>query len=143
MSMLFVQNLSSRLAALHDSVLDVHPLNGDCCAAKAASRPKRRSAVCNWPVSCAYGINEQYQSKFWMSHHIRFKGDRAVWGHNRDDGVTGRAIVHRAVVGLYFDSPVVRADCQAIHTLGGMIRGTFVFPPETTLQWRLSIPMWR
>jgi hypothetical protein len=60
-----------------------------------------------------------------------------------DDCVTGRAIVHRAVVGLYFDSPVVRAGCQGTHALGGMTRGTVVPPPETRLQWRLSIPMQR
>jgi hypothetical protein len=65
-----------------------------------------------------------------MSHHIRFKGDIAAWGHRRDDGVTGRAIVHRAVVGLYFDRQVVRAGCQGIHALDCVIRGTVVLPPK-------------
>lgn len=115
----------------------------DCCATPAAIRPKRHSVVCSQPISCACGSNEQCQSKFCVSHHIRFEGDRTGWEHRMDDCVTGHAIVHRAVVGLYLDSPVVRAGCQGIHALGCVTRDTVVLPPETRLQWRLSIPMQR
>ena len=144
MSMLLVRNPSSRLIAFPCFRKGCIPRSmEDSCATLAAIRPKRHSVVCSQPIWCACGSNEQCQSKFCRSHHIRFKGDRTGWEHRIDDCVTGRAIARRAVVGLYFDSQVVRASCQGIHALGGMPRGTVVLPPETRLQWRLSIPMQR
>jgi hypothetical protein len=120
------------------------PLNGRGLR-HTSSYPSKAALGCLQPADLVRmrQQNEQCQSKFCMSHHISFKGDRTAWEHRIDDCVTGRAIVRRAVVGLYFDSQVVRASCQGIHALGGMPRGTVVLPPETRLQWRLSIPMQR
>ena len=119
------------------------PLNGRLLR-RTSSYPSKAALGCLQLTDLVLVRQQRAVSiEFCMSHHIRFKGDRTAWEHRIDDCVTGRAIFHRAVVGLYFDSPVVRAGCQGIHALGCVTRGTVVLSPEARLQWRLSIPMQR